>query len=154
MPGTHLVYSGFIKRLMKGDIGNMTQVPIKVALLYQDTLGNPYVFNPAHEDWSSVKQYETISPDYLSGGTIVTNLIISVEANSVIIDTTTVPKELTVLTGTASAVSAVIYADTGELDSEKLLISHIDFGAALTSESAPFKLNWDDGGILIAQVNS
>jgi hypothetical protein len=103
-------------------------------------LDNSHVFSATDNVLADISANEISGTGYTTGGETLANAAVTQAG------TTTADADDTEWTGaTFTAYFAVIYDDTLAGDD---LIACIDFGGAQTVTAAPFKIQWDAGGIL------
>lgn len=148
------LYKPFAVNLLKGRFPDLESpaVVLKVALLYEDATEDPYVFDPDHETWGDVEDYEVTDADYTPGGETIANKEVNVVGNTVVLDTTIAPKETVFCApGSIKASHAVLYwAANGAADSK--LVGCLDFDGVKESYNAVFKIEWHDDGILVVDI--
>lgn len=153
---SHKFYRPFFANLLRGEFPDLESPgnEIKVALLYQDGTEAPYVFDPDHETFADVEDFEVTDADYTPGGEVITNKTVVIDDDVIRFDTTLTPKE-TVFTeaGDIKATHAVLYLDVGASSEDKLLISCFDFGKEEESFAGEFKITWNVAGILNVDVS-
>ncbi len=149
------LYRPFVASLLRGELPDLElfATTIKVALLYEDAGENPYVFDPDHETWEDVEDYEVTDADYTPGGEELVNKEVRTDDDLTVLDSTLFPKETVFCDpGSIKATHAVLYIAEAEASDSKL-IGCLDFDGVRESEDELFRIQWHDDGIMVVDIS-
>ena len=133
-----MLYSKFKENLFKGASFDLANDTIKVALLTQ-----AYSVNAAHEFFSDISAHEVAGTGYAAGGSALANKSVTNVDGLITLDADDI--EWTI-TGQISALYAVIYKDTGDPATSRL-ISLKQFLTIRSVINETYTLEWGAKGV-------
>lgn len=135
-----MLYTKFKEALFKGIAFNLITDTIKVALLTQG-----YVPNEADEFFSDISAHEVVATGYVAGGQALANKSLVTSDKQVTFDA---DDPLWNITGQLSALYAVVYKDTGNPATSRLIVLK-EFVYLRTVINDSFTPEWGPNGIIL-----
>lgn len=132
-------YTSFFEQLVLNNVSDLTIDDIRVALL-----GTGYTPDlDLHSSWADISTSEVSGTGYTTGGKAITNLSVSTDINSVLIN----GDDVVWTNADFSAGYAVVYDNTPTSNSDKKLILLIDFEGTEDVVDGDFTIEWSVNGI-------